>query len=333
MCRAARSFALASTFLLALLATASCDTGKPPSPPPPAPPAPTALSSAPAPPEPPPPTLAYADGSRVCLAAVLRGALGAASCVATPSPVAAMVWRKAGHDGADLVLLLDDGRVGILSGTSFSALPLPPETTWKVPKPDPAPFSLQPGTRAKLVVSDTGEVWLGRCAWMTVVDMPACQAWVFARLGGAPKVQRDAPKAARSVYDRPVSGPGDVRLAVEGTRVLCERGAEKSTFTAPTEEGASVSADVTWLSASAPWYVVTIAYDYIEVVTYRAFLLRACAAGQGEELTKWSGDQEGLVWGPRGVFAYRGDSGWIVRAEGKVAGELPPGAAFPAFRP
>ena len=311
MRRAAHSIVLASTFVL--FETAACDH-RPAPPPPPSP-----SSSAPAPPGPPLPTVAYSDGSRICLAPVVHDTLGAASCIATPSPASAMVWRK--HD--ELALLLDDGRAGILSGMVFSALPLPPEATWKVPKPNPAPFSLQPGTRAKLVVSDAGEVWLGRCAWMTIVDMPACQAWVFARLGGAPKVQRDEPKAAALVYDVPARGPGDVRLAVEGTRVLCERGAEKSTFTAPAEEGASVSVHPIWLSPSTPWYVVTVAYDHMEVVRYRAFLLRACASGQGEELTGWSGEEEGLVWGPGGVFAYRGDAGWVVRVDGRVAESSP----------
>ena len=239
-----------------------------------------------------------------------------------------MVWRTR----AELALLLDDGRAGILSGMSFSALPLPPETTWKVPKPDPAPPSLQEGTRAKLVISEGGELWLGRCAWMTIVDVPACQAWVFARLGGMPKVQRDEPKAAAAVYG-PASPPGDVRVAVDGTRIRCERGAEKSTFVAPTEEGASASVDVSWPSAHAPWYVAMIAYDHMEVVTHKAFLLKACTAAPGEVLTGWAADEEALVWGPSGVFAYRGNGGWVVRVDGEVVGKLPGSAVTPVFLP
>jgi hypothetical protein len=102
---------------------------------------------------------------------------------------------------------------------------------------------------------------------------------------------------------------------------------------APAQEGASASVEVAWPSASAPFYVATVSYDYMEVVKYSAFLLKACTAGPGEALTVWSSDEDPLVWGPRGAFAYRGGGGWQVRVEGAVAGELPESAAVPAFRP
>jgi hypothetical protein len=325
--RASLAMRRAPALVAALLGVASCAGRTTPAPPSaastPAPVAPVATATAE-----PPGALAYADGSRVCLAPVSRQALGAASCVATPSPIASLVWRSR----TELAVLLDDRRVGILSGGAFSELPLPAETVWKVPKPERPGVPLQEGTRAKLVVSEGGELWLGRCAWVATVDVPACQTWVFARLGGAPKVQRDEPKAAAGGY-APGSAPGDVRLTVDGTRIRCERGAETSTFVAPAAEGASASVDISWPSASAPWYLVTVAYDYTEVVRQKAFLLKACAAGSGEALTAWAGDEEALVWGPGGTFAYRGNGAWVVRSPDGGTGRLTESAATPAFRP
>ena len=152
-----------------------------------------------------PRSVAYAGDRAVCLALVLRDALAAPSCVALGSPVSQMIWRKRG----ELALLLDDGRAGVLSHGAFTALPAPPPATFRTPKPASVDFPVREGGKSKIVVSEAGSLWLGRCGWTSLLDKPACLAWVFARLGGAKATRRDEPRAAASPYGPagPPAGP------------------------------------------------------------------------------------------------------------------------------
>jgi hypothetical protein len=281
-----------------------------------------------------PALVAHADGPRVCFAELGREAVSAGACVDTPAPVVSLVWRNR----TDLVVLLEDGRAGVISGGSFSALEMPDETVWAVPRPA-TDVPLQEGSAAKLVVSEQGEIWLGRCAWVVLVDEPSCQAWVFARLDGPPAVRRDEPRSS-AVYG-PASPPGDVRVTVDNpdeigksASIRCERGSETATFTAPAREGANSDARVDWLASdSSPTFLVTVSHDYLETVLEEAFLMRACDAVPRAELGALAGEDGGVIWGPRAFFVHRGQSGWVVRAGERVIGTLPESQALPAFRP
>lgn len=282
-----------------------------------------------------PALVAYADGSRVCFAELSPEAISVRACAVTPAPISSMVWRNP----TELVVLLEGSRVGIISGVSFSELGMPDEAVWAVPRPQRNDVPMEEGSSAKLVVSERGEIWLGRCAWVVVVDEPACEAWVFARLSGPPAIRRDEPRSAAGYG--PASPPSDIRITVEraaetgkSTRIRCERGPENATFTAPAREGATSSAEVAWLaSSSPPSFLLTVAYDYIETVHEEVFLMRACDAVPSAELGALAGEPGGLIWGPRGFFVHRGESGWVVRAGDRVIGSLPESEALPAFRP
>jgi hypothetical protein len=282
--------------------------------------------------------ITYADKLEVCYATVTRAGLARRSCAAVPERADEIAWR----DGDEVVARLRSGKVVRVQHDGKSVeLPLPPAAAWAAPKPARPGVELGPGSMQKLVVAAGGEVWLGRCAWVSLVDRPSCEAWVYARILPSPATRRDPPPERAPAFTawstRPPAGV-EVRVEKpaglgEPVKVVCSLGAASATFTSRGVEGATAGATVTWIAAGSPYYLLETSYDYIETTKGDVHLMKACDPNPIETVGAVDEEDDGINWGPSGYWVHRrGTEGWAVRRIERVVAELPAAEARPTFR-
>lgn len=280
--------------------------------------------------------IAYADKLDVCSADLTEAGLLRRACAAVTAPVDELAWR-----GGDIFARLRTGEVVRVHDGQHESIPSPPTATWAAPKPSRPGVEFGPGSEAKLVITAAGEVWLGRCAWTSLLDRPACEAWVYARLVPSLAVQRDPPKKRPPAFAAGLARPpAGVAIQVEQpvgpgepAKVVCTQGTASSTFTSRRVEGATAGATVTWIAEGSPYYLLDASYDYIETIKADTYLMKACDPHPIESLAS-SEEDNGIVWGPSGYWLHRrGSGGWVVRSIERAVAELPAAEARPAFQP
>jgi hypothetical protein len=283
--------------------------------------------------------LAVAHGSEVRVYHVVAHGLELERTVKLPSTVSALAWV-----GDEPVVMLEvtpyideegdpkyDGTVGRI-GKTFEPFPAVDAKMWaaKAPSEDPSMYSHEPGRYGwRMVVTDSGEVWLGRSEWYFVPDAGGWTNFVYARLEPGPvTASQTEPTGARD-YDLPkLDAPAGVTAELvpgppkeaEGTIVpdnllQCTIGGTATLLPPEDDRVELFNVDnLRWLVLDPPMF---------RVEEVRAGMTAVIVPVIYSGCTKT--DLPGPVTaGPQGMYAIDGPELQIVD-RGRVIGKIPPG--------
>jgi hypothetical protein len=292
----------------------------------------------------PPHELALAIGSAVSVYAIADGKVTLERTVALPDVPAELAWVGAapvvllGGNGAPIAAM-GSGVVGRI-GATFEPFAPAPASAWAAPPPPDADASSSmyrhspdvPGW--DLVVTDAGDVWLGRSEWFFVPDNEGYRDWVYARLAPAPAaVTQDKPAPAAPLPLPGVTPPPSVTASLVAIApqapdarplhvVRCTSGGTTVDYPPADQRAELVDVtDLTWLSSQPPRFradVVVLGYTTVTIPT----LFDGCAA---------TGEGRATVAGPDGLSAIYDETAVIVIQHGATIATLPVVATLAAF--
>lgn len=166
-------------------------------------------------------------------------------------------WADRDH----LFIQLDERRVVMVTEHAITEVPIPPESTFAIPKPKGLQNVVpDAGVDMSYLAVTDGEAYWSHCAWGEPFGAFLCKSWVHARLWPSPALLKDQPylKTRAWTWSAP---PAGYSTKAETLSVTCTGPQGTTTIKAAQADGYDKIAGVHWVSTKPPRLLVTFGDD------------------------------------------------------------------------